>query len=261
MKRWVFLLVMAVAFILFSVSAEAKVIHFEIDGVPYAAIKQPNGTYNSFEVTAEYHAKFKRPSQKTFSAPPAKPKKATIATNLDGEKNIRNNAAPIAAAPAQKDNSANETHSKKLLSDWYVGEATYAIIDGQKKRIRFAVRSPNKAEEILSPDYKRAIQLAKLGRTVIFNERYDKHEYVKNTEKPVTPGTVVYQMLDPKPDWGPADVILDRGHEVQIRNITTGQFVWVTKPRALKLSYLTEYHKKIEEVRVIPTPEMYPAAK
>jgi hypothetical protein len=149
-------------------------------------------------------------------------------------------------------------NEQKLLSNWQVMDAEYAVNKkGEKKQIRLAIRSPNEVSEVIDPEYNRAIELAKEGKLAIMRDRYDMHEYVKPTEKAVKSGTVVYFMLEPQPSWSKEDVVREVYDQVEIQNRESGQFVLMKKPKALRITYIDEYHKKIEEIRVIPTPQMY----
>ena len=93
MKKLSIVFALAVAFILSAVCAEAKVYHFEINGVPHVAYYKTDGTLFSGEVTAEYHAKFKRqvPQQQTLQ--PSSPIKAVQKDNKAAiaakEKNVQ----------------------------------------------------------------------------------------------------------------------------------------------------------------------------
>lgn len=158
-----------------------------------------------------------------------------------------------AASAEEKRVAVNPPNEGGKLRDWKVMIVQYAVnAKGQKKQIRWAVRSPDEVFEKNDPYYDRYITFVKEGRLALLEDRYDMHEVMKSTEKPVKPGTVVYYMPEPKPDWSKEDVVREVYDQVEIRNKESGQFILVEKPRALKETYLDAYHKKIEEVRFVP---------
>jgi hypothetical protein len=73
MKKLFSILFVAVALLFSAASVEAKIFHFEINGVPHASIDGKP----AFEVLADYHAKFKKQSPQEKIEPQQASKKAT----------------------------------------------------------------------------------------------------------------------------------------------------------------------------------------
>ena len=92
-------------------------------------------------------------------------------------------------------------------------------------------------------------------------ERYDKHIYDQAEKRSVKDGDVDYFLVEHNLN-SISHVFRDVDSEkMEMFNNESGHYACLDKPEALKITYLSDYEKKYEVVKIIPTKELYDFAE